>query len=342
MKKNLKNTKTKAVKVTAAVLAAMMLCGTFGTVSYAQGPDPELKEISVWGITISLWTSQWEYIAYDDDSWYILYGSTGEVEKVPITCTGKNDPEYYYACADQYFGYIGSGQTETEPETEYVEPTTEYVEPETTTVYVEPTTEYVEPTTEYIEPETTTVYVEPETEYVEPETEYIPETEAYVEPETEYTEPAHVHNWVDSLKKQYVWVKGDCTEARTYSPKFNKQHWIKCGCGNYTVMVEDEYGNYYDDVYEAFVEHSFECGYNFWNVSIPIDIVDYEEHIHTGHTFTGTWELLDVKYCEECGCYLVVDTGEVVDELTTDYNESIGYWNQAESICWCIKFLKGI
>ena len=324
MKKNLKNTKTKAVKVTAAILAAMMLCGTFGTVSYAGGSDEiTTVEVSVWGTTISVGHREWKYIAYDDDSWYVLYGSRGTVEQVPLANTGQSEPEDAYAQANQYFGYIGSGQTE--PETEYVEPTTEYVEP--TTEYVEPetTTEYVEPTTEYVEPETTTVYVEPETEYVEPETEYVPETEAYVEPETEYTEPAHVHNWVDSLKKQYVWVEGECTEARTYSPKFNKQHWMKCGCGNYTVMVEDENGNFYADVEEAFIEHNLECGYNFWDINTPIDIIGYTEKIHTGKKFNGTWELLDTMYCADCDCYLIIDTGEVVDKLYTDYYNTVSY-----------------
>lgn len=313
MKKNFKN--TKVVKVTAALLAALMLCSTFGTISYAAGDsEATIVEVSVWGTTISLYDREWKYIAYDDECWYVLYGYSGEVERVPLANTGQSWPEDVYAQANQYFGYIGGS---TEPETEYVEPETEYVEP---------TTEYVEPTTEYIEPETTTVYVEPTTEYVEPATEYIPETEIYVEPETEYVEPVHVHNWVDSVKKQYVWVKGDCTEAKTYSPIFNSQHWIKCGCGNYTVMEKDEFGNIYEEAVDAFVEHSFECGYNFWEIDIPVDIIGYKEKVHTGHLFTGTWELLDTMYCEECGCYLVIDTGEVLDELYTDYNCGVAYW----------------
>lgn len=315
MKKNFKN--TKVVKVMAAILAAMMLCGTFGTVSYAgeETLDNPLVEVDVWGTTISLYQYQIITIAYDDENWYKLSGH-GSLWTEPLYITGKNPVEDIYAQANQYFGYIGSGQTETE--TEYVEPTTEYVEP--TTEYIEPetTTPYVEPTTEYVEPETTTPYIEPTTEY-------IPETEIYIEPETEYVEPVHVHNWVDSVKKQYVWVQGDCTEAKTYSPVFNKQHWVKCGCGNYSVMVEDEFGNVYEDAEEAFDEHWFACGYNCWDVNIPIDIIGYKEKIHTGHLFTGTWELLDTMYCEECGCYLVIDTGEVLDELYTDYNETVSY-----------------
>lgn len=90
-------------------------------------------------------------------------------------------------------------------------------------------------------------------------------------------------------------------------------------------MVEDEFGNKYEDAEDAFVDHLFECGYNFWNVSIPIDIIGYKEKVHTGHLFTGTWELLDTMYCEECGCYLVIDTGEVLNELYTDYNETVSY-----------------
>ena len=112
MKKNFKN--TKVVKVMAAILAAMMLCGTFGTVSYAA----TIVEVSVWGTTISLYDREWKYIAYDDECWYVLYGYSGEVERVPLANTGQSWPEDVYAQANQYFGYIGSS---TEPETEYVD-----------------------------------------------------------------------------------------------------------------------------------------------------------------------------------------------------------------------------